>query len=403
MTEAFLHFLFNSRKLGKSFQTTEGENLEIVEFGRLNQSSGPDFLEAQIFFDKKRWAGNIEFHLKSSDWNKHGHQNDKAYDNVIAHFVLEHDIEIFVNQFKLPVVELKGQINQSEFEKFQTFISNSKNIACKNQIHEVGSELIRDQIQLALRHRLDRKSNEIIDLSRENKGDQKKVELMLLARILGGKHNAYAFQRLIGMIDNSMLAHLNYDSIRLQALFHGLSGLLPENSSFAYVQNLISEFNYLKALFQLRPMSREEWHFFGMRPAGHPTFRIAQLVEVITSKQNSDQSVFWSEHYNFENRTKKRHDLSLSKEKQELIQVNVQLMLKYALAELRSNESVKKEVINELTQLNPEKNKIINDWKGLGIEAQNAADSQGLIEQKNEYCNRKKCLFCSIGRTLLNP
>ena len=419
MTETFLHYLFDNRKLGKSFHTTEDELIEVIDFGELNKSSGPDFLQSRIKYEDKLWAGHIEFHLKSSDWNKHGHQNDKAYNNVIAHFVLNHDEEIYINEFKLPVVELSSKIEVAEFEKYKRFENSGSWIPCEKMIPDTEDHILEDQKRTALFKRLGRKSSEIIKLIRENNGNQQKTFLLLLAKAFGGKLNQEGFLSLVEKIEFSTLAHLNFDPFRIQSMLHGLSGLLPnEQANDPYINAMQKEFEYQKSLYQLFPMNGTEWKFYGMRPSSHPTFRIAQLAGLLAncsyslmsadsfdldwhSKLTIELDDFWSIHNNFNNQILKRKRL-LSKQFKNHVLINVTIPFSYAIGELKGNPNLKDAAIKQLTEIGAETNSIVSKWNEIGVTADNAYDSQALIELKNEFCNQKKCLICGIGKNAMN-
>lgn len=419
MTETFLHYLFDNRKLGNSFQTTEDELIEVIDFGELNKSSGPDFLQARIKYEDKLWAGHIEFHLKSSDWNKHGHQNDKAYGNVIAHFVLNHDTDIYINKFKLPVVELSTKIEAAEFEKYKKLENSGNRIPCEKMIPDTENGILEEQKRAALFKRLGRKSSEILNLIRKNNGNQQRAFLLLLAKAFGGKLNQDGFSTLVEKVELSTLAHLNFDPFRIQSMLHGLSGLLPDEvGNDPYITAMQKEFTYQKSLYQLLPMSGTEWKFYGMRPSSHPTFRIAQLAGLLTncskslmsadsnspdweSKLTLELDEFWSSHNNFNNQILIRKS-QISRQFKNHILINVTIPFAFAIGELKGNSSHKGAAIEHLTEIQAESNSIVSKWNEIGVIASNAYDSQALIELKNEFCNQKKCLICSIGKNALN-
>ncbi|MBD3635747.1 MAG: DUF2851 family protein [Crocinitomicaceae bacterium] len=412
MTETFLHYLFDSRKLGRSFTTTEGEKIEVLNFGKLNKSSGPDFLEATLRYDKKIWAGHVEFHLKSSDWIKHGHHNDVAYKNVIAHFVYDHDKEIIIDKFKLPVVELKEKVSKEAFENYRQVLNHQKIIPCEAFIPEIEQDIIHRQLNEVLRQRLDRKSEEYLAILKKYRGDQRKLYLFLMAKAMGGSNNKDAFITLIEKIDTTILAHLNFNPFKVEALFLGLSGLLETaRLDHPYLTALCTEFDYQRKLYQLHPLSKASWKFYGMRPAGHPVFRIVQLA-ALSCKLNEldvqedwsdlylEMHPFWETHYNLSSETKK-HNPQLSKGLQTNLIINVLVPYRYALASFRNSENEKEDVFRYLKQLPSERNSIVKMWQNFGVSVNHAGDSQALIELKNNHCNEKKCLFCTIGRTVL--
>ncbi|UKN01015.1 DUF2851 family protein [Paracrocinitomix mangrovi] len=415
MLETHLHSLFDAKKLGNIFQTTTDQKLKVVQFGVRNKNSGPDFLESIIEYDNKLWAGHIEFHINSSDWKKHNHHLDESYNNVIAHFVLNHDMEVVINNFKLPVVELNQVIANQKLN--DSFNSNKDVIVCSKQIKKVAALELQNQINASLQSRLDQKANEILQLLKENHGDQKKSFFILLAQALGGKVNKEAFKDLSEKINPAIIAHLNYNPIKIEAYLMGLSGMLPMQHDSEYVQYLIDEFSYQKKLFLLNPLSSTAWHTSGMRPSSHPNIRLAQLAAILTRYHEIDiyqqgitywqralkieLSTFWKTHFTFAKSTQEK-SIQISHAAMQLIMINAVLPFQYAMAKFKADIDAQEKVKINLSQLPSENNAVIKMWNKIGVKPKNAFDSQGLLALKNELCNQKKCLFCNIGKFVLN-
>lgn len=378
MTEVFLHYLFDSRKLGQSFKTVEGQNLKVINFGYLNHSSGPDFLEGQIEFDDKRWAGHIEFHLNSSDWYKHGHQHDEGYRNVIAHFVYKHDKEVYIHDFKLPVVELKDQIDSKEFEKYERLMASKLWIPCQNLIKNVDKELIQSQLEEAFDARMKRKTDLILQLLVEHKGDLKRVFYILLARSLGGVHNAVSMEKLLLLVDFQLIARLNFSPPKVAAYLEALAGFEGDIQEHALIKSS-----------GLNPMSKSEWKTYGMRPPSQPRPRIRQLAELLT-KVNELNKIELGQMGPF---------LELSAAPPFSSSLKDRLTINVIVPFLAAKSGTG--ALQHLARLKPESNKVVENWSKLGVQAESAKISQALLEQKNEYCNGKKCLFCRIGKSLL--
>jgi hypothetical protein len=419
MREDYLHHLFQMKRLGNSFRTTSGEIIQVQKFGQLNPNAGPDFLDSKIVLKDTTWAGSIEFHVKSSDWFLHGHQTDERYKNVIAHFVFEHDREVEINGQKIPTVELKEKIDWEHYRRFKNLADSQKPISCATQLNQVNPLFIYEQKQRALINRLMRKSDRmLVDLQRLN-GDREKVFYLALARIFGGKVNADAFESLTEKLHLSTLRKISENELSVPAILFGLSGMLPEDSENSYVCQLIREFKFQKHRLDLKPMHAAEFRFSRMHPPGFPTVRLAQLAEVLRAdlplgslmdaeadfyriRQAFTVSMpeFWNNHYRFEKEVKK-HPAQISEGFIALIVINVLAPFLFASGRLADDEALKEKALRFLTETAAETNGIIHSWKGLGIESSNAFDTQALIEQKNEFCSKKKCLFCSIGNQLL--
>jgi len=415
MKEEYLHYLFRTKQLGSDFVTTNNESIEVVNFGFHNHNAGPDFLECQIKYDHKIWAGQIEFHVKSSDWLKHKHQFDSNYNNVIAHFVYEHDLEIESGKYTLPTIELKSLINQNHFIKYKTYLKSRGWIPCEKDISRCDEFTVYQQKENAVLSRLFRKSEIVLDLIEKNNGDRKKAFIILLFKAFGTKVNKSAFEMLGERFDWKIISKLNNDSFKIQAYLFGLAGFLEGPSIDEYHLSLQVEFKYLKKLYSLSEMSHQEWKFSAMRPSNLPTVRIAQLTQLLSdgfSVSNSFELIdlkpllktelngYWKTHYMFA-KVGKRKNSGLSNDFVDLISINVFVPYFFSIGILQDDESLKQKAFSFLEGIKAEKNSIIQNWKKLSIPVNTAFDSQALIEQKNEFCDKKLCLKCKVGLKLL--
>jgi len=416
MQEEYLHYLFDTNSIGKSFTTVDGNSITVLNKGIHNHNAGPDFLEASVKYDKRKWYGHIEFHVKSSDWNKHNHQFDKNYNNVVAHFVYEHDLDIYVGQFKIPTIEIKNLVDHVHHENYLKFKNSNSWIPCEanimaNRITEIGkfkTELIQQ--------RFERKANSIINEIRERNGDRQHVFLLLIGRVFGSKVNQQAFDDLIHKIELNHLARLDYDMFKVEAYIFGLAGFLIEPfNGETYRLNLHQEFEYQKELFNLEELNVQIWKFSRMRPANFPTVRLAQFAAFLSEPNNLDNlktngnfemlnvrvSQYWQSHYHFGKASSPKR-AELSNDFKNLLLINAYIPYHFAIGSLEESVQVKENSIAVLHQLKKEKNNIIKRWELLEFSMSSAYDSQALLELKNSYCNHKKCLFCSIGNQLLN-
>ena len=415
MLEAYLHYLFKTKQLGDRFLTTNHEKVKILNFGKHNHNSGPDFIECKIQIDDKIWAGQIEFHIKSSDWLKHKHQYDENYKNVILHIVFEHDIDIQSGQMILPTVEIKELINQNHYKRYQNYISSKNWIACQNDLHKIDDFIIYQQKEKALLNRLERKSNLIIELINLFKGDKQKVFFIQLFKAFGTKVNQQPFEKLGELFDWRIPAKLNYDSLKIQAYLFGLAGFLDQDTGDDIFLNLKKEFKFIRQKFDLKKMSIKEWRFSTMRPANFPTVRLAQLSQLMVNQNllsnihqpksfknqfNIQLNDYWKTHYNFGKKGKKTTP-NLTQSFIDLILINVYIPYVFSLARLEDNETQKLSSFDLLECIKPENNGIINRWKKLNVKVESAFDTQALIEQKNEFCSKHQCLNCKIGYKLL--
>lgn len=141
MKEDFLHYLWKFKKFDTTnLKTSNGEQVTILNVGQYLQLAGPDFFNAQITIDNQKWAGNIEIHIKSSDWYVHHHERDEAYESVILHVVLEHDTEIFrKNNTEIPVLELKHYVSKETIDNYQSLMTPKSWIYCEKQLASIDS------------------------------------------------------------------------------------------------------------------------------------------------------------------------------------------------------------------------------------------------------------------------
>ena len=419
MKETYLHQLFLQKSLGNIFVTTGNKVLQVLDFGRHNTNSGPDFLEAKIRLGDELWAGHIEFHVNASDWYRHGHENDPGYNNVIAHFVYNYDCDVNSGEYLLPTIELKELIRDEQLDHIRIKLRNKNRLICEKSLLDIDESVISSQIRQVLISRLDRKARKILDEIHSNKGDKVRVFYQTMARAFGGKVNSEPFERLVLGINFSDFRRLNASPLKYEALVLGMSGLLPDKSENDYVQSLISEHTFLKHLLSLPQMNAVEWKYSSMRPFSFPDIRLAQFAHLLSkgirlsdmSDPDADPNQlfqlldinlhpFWDTHYRLQNYTKNKSSNLSASFKNHLL-INVLFPFAYALGKYQRNNTICYEILQKYRLLKPENNSVVNQWKKLGVKVNSAFESQALIELKTNYCNEKKCLICSIGKEVL--
>ena len=174
MKEDFLHYVWKYKKFDLSnLETVNKERLTILNSGQFTQLQGPDFFNAQIEIDGQKWAGNIEIHLKSSDWYLHHHEKDPNYDSVILHVVWEHDVDIFrQNNTSLPVLVLKNYVLSETLHSYQNLITSKSWIFCENNIANVPDFIFKNWQERLFFERLERKAMPIQILLQETKRER---------------------------------------------------------------------------------------------------------------------------------------------------------------------------------------------------------------------------------------
>ncbi|KGL64117.1 DUF2851 family protein [Polaribacter sp. Hel1_85] len=422
MNEDFLHYVWKYQLFSiHNLKTTTKEDLTILKTGIHNHNSGPDFLNAQLKIDNQLWVGNVEIHLKSSDWYVHHHEIDVNYDAVILHVVWEDDTTVFMKNNKpLPVLVLKDLVVKSALNNYRNLFSTKQRwIPCEKEIISVDNFTVENWKERLFFERLERKSNEMNALLTSNQNDFEAVLFQLLSKNFGLKVNGEAFLDLAKSFDFSILRKVRFDENQLAALLFGQAGFLEEGFEDEYHQQLKNEYQYLKHKYNLNFISKNQFSFFRMRPPNFPTIRIAQLISLYHIHQNLfslmmkietlkgfyelfeiNVNPFWKTHYTFD-KTSKLSSKKLTKSFKDLLLINTIIPLKFLYQKNRGevNES---EFLELLQKIKPEKNSIISKFDAIRIKAKNAYETQSLLELKNNYCAKKRCLQCAIGIKLLS-
>ncbi len=421
MKEDFIHFLWKYRLFNTSqLYTTRDLAVEILNTGTANMDAGPDFSAARIKIDDTLWVGNVEIHINSSDWYKHGHHNDDAYNNIILHVVMNHDKEITDKAGNdLPVVELRNFFDMALFYKYKQIISSKAWIACENYIEQTDNFIVVNWLNRLLVERLENKSNEIHQFFKYFENDWDQTFYYFLARNFGFKVNASPFALLAQNTPFRILARHRDDLTQLEAILFGQAGLLEQDFADAYPTLLKREYTFLRHKYNLKPMESALWKFAKLRPSNFPTLRIAQFARLIHqsnhlfSKITDNGSIddlaslfiaqcspYWSNHYRFDKASAPKPK-NLGTSAIENIMINTLVPLKFVYGSETLQPTIRDQAINLITELPAEQNNIIRKWHQVGLKPQNAGESQALIELKKYYCTPRKCLQCAIGHSLV--
>ena len=424
MREDFLHFLWRTRRFDQSnLQTTAGQPFEILDFGDYNRvDAGADFQNAKIEIDGLIWFGNVEMHLKSSDWLAHGHQHNSAYNNVILHVVYEDDVPIFNNTGggTLPCFVLKNRIPEGIFQKYWSLLNNEHWIPCQHHFYSVSDITKNLWLERLLVERLERKTEAIAAAFERNLGDWEETFWQFVARYFGSKVNGEPMEMLAQRIPHLVLAKHKNQLFQIEALLFGQSGLLDTDFTDDYPNALKKEFLFLQKKHNLiAPVPKTVWKFSRMRPQGFPTIRLAQLADLVHrsshlfSKIIAPMSVldlkklfevevsdYWHDHYVFDNPSV-FSEKKMSKETIDLLLINVVAPFLFFYGNARKEDDIKDRALELLNNLKSEKNVVTEGWQKLGVEIQNAGLSQSLIQLKTEYCDKKQCVNCAVGVAIL--
>jgi len=420
MKEDFLHYIWQFKKFDfTNLKTVQGENLTIVNSGQYLKKAGPDFFNAQIIIGNQKWAGNVEIHLKSSDWYIHHHETDSNYESVILHVVWEYDTEVFrKDNSEIPVLELKNYIPRNSIENYNALAVAKSWINCEKQIQNIDSFIIKNWQEKLFFERLQRKVEPIQSLLLETENDWEAVLFCLLAKNFGLNTNGEILMKVAKSIPFSIIRKESVELNNLEALLFGRSGLLEKDNEDTYFKDLKFHWIYIVEKYQLQKIIIEPIQFFKHRPDNFPTIRLAQLAQLYFSRKNlfseiletksvSDfykifniqVSEYWKTHYQFDKESPKKRK-ALTNSFIDLLLINTIIPLKFIYANSQGKD-ISEDLIDLLNEIQAEKNVIIEKFHSFGIESKNAFETQSLLELKNEYCNQKRCMNCAIGLELL--
>lgn len=423
--ELLLHYVWKHRLFPLSeLQTTNGQTIEVIDCGLQNRNAGPDFFNAKVKIDDTIWIGNVEIHLKASEWYTHRHEKDPHYDNVILHVVAQADATARTSKGDL-IPQMLLKIPPHVAANYQTLLATDHYPPCYKIIPTLPALFLHSWMNALQTERLETRTTTILQRLEKCQGDWASTYFVTLARNFGFGINGDAFETWAACIPLNIVAHHSDDLFQIEALFMGQAGLLtlenlPERhresaASDAYFLRLRAEYRYLAHKFSLQPMNGSLWRFLRLRPQNFPHIRIAQLAQLFYERRASFSCLlecqtiqeveqllctcatpYWHNHYSFGNESKKS-EKQLSLASRHLIIINTVIPLLFAYGRHRSVEAFCNRSFAFADQLKPERNHIINLWKDTGFVAKTSGDSQALIQLKKAYCDRRDCLRCRIG------
>lgn len=422
--EEFLHFVWQFRLFDTlNLQLSDGQPLQLLHCGFPNKHAGPDFTQAKIVIDDTTWVGQVEVHLKSSDWYHHQHQQDLAYENVILHVVWEHDLEIKrLDGTTLPTLVLKDKIASHLFKNYQNLISSVNSFPCENQISTIDSFVVNNFLSRILVERLEEKCTEIFERLDQLNGNWDETFYHFMAKNFGFKVNALPMQLLAQSLPQNLFAKHKDQALQIEALVFGQAGFLKQHFEDGYPNLLKKEYLFLNKKYALKPIDISLWKFLRMRPQNFPTLRLAQFAALIVKsnhlfskvlevKNVKDLSLlfnslpihcFWETHYHF-NKEAEKVSTQLGKSSIDNILINTVALFLFAYGKYTAQANFQTRAFYLLESIQPERNNIISNYLEAGVTVQHASQTQALLQLRKNYCNHKKCLNCGIGLKILKP
>lgn len=401
--------------------TNTGKKVRVVDPGLLNTDAGPDFFNAKIEIDGHMWVGNVEMHYRATDWKRHHHDSDKAYDSVILHVVAKDDAPVRrTNGELIPqlVLEVSPQFNAD----YASLVGATIEVPCATKIKQVPHLTIVEWVEGLAFERLHGKVERIHQLLDSFNGSWEDVCYVTLARNFGFGINNDAFERLARRTPLRLLGKHSDSVLQIEALLFGQAGMLDAQKPGmdSYYNQLCTEYTFLSNKFQLTPMEKESWKLFRIRPQNFPYRRIAMLAQFIEGGFRMmnrileaegekemralfevELSGYWTKHYTF-GKPNERATATLSRSSIDIILINTVAPLLYAYGELTGNYEMTDKAIKLLEDLRAESNSIVSHFVAYGIDCPDALTSQALVQLKREYCDARKCIYCKIGHHLLS-
>lgn len=417
--ENILHYVWKHKLYSPlELVTADGSQVVVIDPGLHNMDAGPDFFNAKLRIGDTTWAGSIEIHDRASDWMRHNHDKDKAYDSVILHLVGKSDVTVCrTTGERIPQAVLS--VPEKVRRNMEWLMHREVAIACYHQIRDMEPILLVSWMNALLCERLERKTADIFRLLEQYQDDWNEVFYIVLSRTFGFGVNNDAFERLAKSIPLRYIRKQRNSLSQIEAMLFGQAGMLEGEGDGHYYRLMQQEYQFLKQKFGLKTLDDPLFRSLRLRPANFPYLKLAQLAaiwhrydtlfSVLLEEENIANarqclrvppSDYWETHYHFRYaspyKDKTPGDNSLN-----ILLINAVVPFLFAYGQKNNLPEYGERAISFLENIPPEKNTIVTSFAQAGIKVLHAGDSQSLIQLKREYCEKKKCLYCRIGFCLL--
>lgn len=419
MKEDLVSYIWRYRLWGDvCLMTTNGESVEVIDVGMPNNGSGPDFFNAKVKIGETLWAGNVEIHVRASDWNRHQHESDAAYNSVILHVVANSDAEV-KNQKGDTLPQVQLPIKPEYVQLAEQLLQSSQAIACGHYWNEHLIGRLQLMLNGLLCERLENKVVAICEILDSNQNNWEETFYQVLAKSFGMKTNELPFVMLAKSLPQHILAKQKDNLLQLEALFMGQAGLLDNlELTDAYTDQLIAEYKFLRNKYDLTPIDASFWKMGRIRPVNSPYVRLAELAMLTFNSEHLFRKVlettdpkemhklfsfgtsdYWLTHYK-PAQWSKRAEKTIGASMRNSILINCVVPMLFAYGKQTGDEKLKERIFDLLESIPAEANSVIDTWAHYGIVARNAYDTQALLEQTKNYCNKRNCLRCKLGHQI---
>lgn len=420
MNEEFLHYLWKFRLLNLELKTVTGDPVVVLQPGDHNKDGGPDFINARVKIGETLWAGNVEIHVLSSDWFRHGHHRDKTYENIILHVVYQFEADTITKQtLTVPTLEIMDQFPEYIRQQYDLLMRNHLWIPCNNLLEQSNQTDLTLWTASLVLERILLKCEEIKRSFEACSHDWEETLYRFLATNFGFRINGPSFELLAKSLPLNLIKRHTGNIVQLEALLFGQAGLLDGDYKDPYPVLLSSEYRFVKNKYKLAPITGATWKFLRLRPSNFPTIRISQFAAFIQMTQGRLfqlmesstlveirnwfdllASPYWDDHFLFDRISPKRVKI-MGKSSKTLLIINGVVPFLFFIGFEKGMVKYREKAISLLESLPGETSSDIKRWKKAGMETGNALKTQALIQLKRAYCDRKRCLECRIGVKIL--
>lgn len=419
--EELYHYIWKTKLIGSHIQDVDGNYIDIIDPGIHNNDSGPDFFNSKVKINGIEWIGNVEIHVRASDWFRHKHETDPAYNNVILHVVAVSDKRINRKDGSL-LPQLQLTFPESFFRTVATLSEETDRVRCAEWIGNIPELNKKDWLESLALERLQEKASRALTLLKAMNGDWEQTCFVLLARGLGFGLNGEPFEMLAKSIPLKILHRHSDNLLQLEAILFGQASMLDPTCHIfdEYYQLLCREYYFLSKKYGLKCIPSGVWKYARTRPQNFPHRRIAVLAystfggfsifsRLHDAKNDIDKLIdifdlktegYWKDHFSFDGNVSES-PTALSRPSKILLVINVAIPLLYAYASSIGDLELAEKTAGLMLDLPSENNGIIKQWESLGFTAKDASRTQALIHLRKEYCDKKKCLYCRFGHLLL--
>jgi len=424
MKEEFIHWLWKNQFFdGRSLCDREAGSIGVITPGVYNRDSGPDFFNTRLIIGGTEWAGNTEIHVNASDWYRHGHHIDHAYDNVILHIVYNEDADVYTASGRR-LITIRLVFDPVLWENYLDFMNNPSPLPCSGLIGLTDGFRIKHWLWSIAVERLERKHDDIREILSKTGNDWEETLYRLVTRYFGFRVNTDPFGMLAARLPLKIIRKHSDQLIQVEALLYGTAGLLDEalfreavNDSYYLL--LLREYRVLGAKYSLQPVDGWLWKFHRLRPANFPTVRLSQLAALLSHSDGlfsrvlgcSDReslrallsvsaSSYWNNHYQFGREVPPVAGRA-GRQSADLLIINAIVPLLFVYGKVRQQQEWCDRAVEILDSLPPEKNSVVTDFTRAGLKPESAFASQALLELRNMRCRYHRCLDCTIGSSLI--